>query len=69
MQENDLNETENTRMTSALSTMQFNVPFADLDSMKEGIKLWITSPRPAESTPAITGEKYASYTRHRSVLR
>ena len=56
-------------MTSALSTMQFNVPFADLDSMKEGIKLWITSPRPAESTPAITGEKYASYTRHRSVLR
>ena len=38
-------------------------------SEKRAKMFWITSPNPAESTPAIEGENHVSQTRHLSVLR
>jgi len=56
-------------MSAALSSGKSSGLFLDCDSMNDGTRFWITSARPAESTPAMPGEKYASQTRHRSVFR
>lgn len=58
-----------TWMSSARSSGKSNGLFLARDSMNDGTRFWITSARPAESTPAMPGEKYASQTRHRSVFR